>query len=232
MARESHFSMGLHQRLHPYIGRRDYDGLVGVLSTLSNSQFRTAGYMIGERYATEIDNGDFWALFARLHLWDAKAFLVTMLKSLCQRISSHRSDIRDEGFASLCANMNEIDRQKTLRLLLPVMPDHLLVVALFKAVGFDDRRTWLPFLINAVTLPCYYVLFNSLRFVEDDRAYLVRLAVYLIRKGDSLSFSMASLIREYFGLDEVKGTFSLRLRPYQLSHIETSYESFLDIMRM
>lgn len=43
---------------------------------------------------------------------------------------------------------------------------------------------------------------------------------------------MASLIREYFGLDEVKGTFSLRLRPYQLSHIETSYESFLDIMRM
>ena len=150
----------------------------------------------------------------------------------CCPISSHRSDIRDEGFASLCANMNEIDRQKTLRLLLPVMPDHLLVVALFKAVGFEDRRTWLPFLRNAGTLACYYVLFNSLRFVEDDRAYLVRLAVYLIRKGDSLSFSMASLIREYFGLDEVKGTFSLRLRPYQLSHIETSYESFLDIMRM
>jgi hypothetical protein len=49
-----------------------------------------------------------------------------------------------------------------------------------------------------------------------------------MKRGDGLSFNLASLIKAYFGLDELKGTFSLRLKPYELARIESSYKAFCD----
>jgi hypothetical protein len=43
---------------------------------------------------------------------------------------------------------------------------------------------------------------------------------------------MASLLRLSFGLEEVRGTFSLSLEPYQLARIEQSYDAFLQTMKV
>lgn len=232
MTSETHYSSTLDARLAPCMAAGDYAALTVLLGTLSNSARRTAGYMIGERYAPCLPWERFWDLTAALVAYDSRAFLVTMLKAFVVRLPARRAALRDEGFASLCRCLNGVERQKALARLLPAMEDDAEVMHLFATLGSDDRRQWLPLLLQSATVPCYYVLFSSLRYVEDDRACLVRMAAFLIRKGDPLSFNLASLMKEYFGLDEVKGTFSLRLRPYQLSRIEQSFGAFRDTMRI
>ena len=52
-----------------------------------------------------------------------------------------------------------------------------------------------------------------------------------MRKGDALSFNLASVAKVYFDLPQVKGTFSLKLDPYQLGRLEMSYASFRRVMQ-
>ena len=80
-------------------------------------------------------------------------------------------------------------------------------------------------------MPSYFLLFNSLHFIEHDTDRLIRIASYLIRLGDTLSFNLASLMKAYFGLVQVKGTFSLALEPYELSRIASSYGVFCQKMQ-
>lgn len=232
MASDIHYSSTLDARLSPCIMSGDYGVLEGILRTLSNSHYRTAGYMMGERYAPQLPWQKFWGLFAFLVGYDSKAFLTTMLKAFAVRLPERRGALYDEGFTSLCHGLNDVEKRKALGRLLPSMEDDTEVLRLFGAMECTDRRLWLPLLVQTTTMPCYYVLFNSLRYVEEDRPYLVRMAAFLIKKGDSLSFNLASLMKEFFGLDEVKGTFSLRLKPYQLSRLEQSYAAFRDTMKI
>jgi hypothetical protein len=51
-----------------------------------------------------------------------------------------------------------------------------------------------------------------------------------MKRGDSQSFNLASLLRLSFGLEEVRGTFSLSLEPYQLSRVEQNYDAFVQVM--
>jgi len=75
-------------------------------------------------------------------------------------------------------------------------------------------------------MPVFYVLFHTLKYVEHDRSILIRTVYFLMKRGDDRSFNFASLLRSYFGLEEVKGTFSLKIEPYQLARLEGSYEAF------
>lgn len=52
-----------------------------------------------------------------------------------------------------------------------------------------------------------------------------------MKRGDALSFNLASVTKSYFDLPAVGGTFSLRLRPYELSLLEASYADFCAVMR-
>ena len=74
------------------------------------------------------------------------------------------------------------------------------------------------------------MLLQALHYVEQDRAFLIKVAYYIMSRGDSFSFNVASLIKSIYGLDELKGTFSLRLQPFELSRIEKSYEAFCGVV--
>ena len=125
--------------------------------------------------------------------------------------------------------MNEVDRQKTLHLLLPYLKDDVQVRGLFQCFSMEAQE-WIPYLIKVNTLPCAFVLFSSLRYIEHERDYLVRIAYYLMKRGDGLSFNLASLMKAYFGLEELKGTFSLQLKPFELARLENSYKAFCEKM--
>jgi hypothetical protein len=51
-----------------------------------------------------------------------------------------------------------------------------------------------------------------------------------MKQGDGLSFNVASVFKIYFGLDSIRGTFSLQLAPYELSRLEQSYEAFAKVV--
>lgn len=229
MIRDVHYSVQIDRRLAPFVVAEDFDGLVSLLNSFSNSQFRTAVYMLGERYSQELPAEGFWRLFSVLLQKDAKAFLVVMLKAMIERLENGDVSINDEGFKELCCMMNEVDRQKTLHLLLPYLKDDVQVRGLFQCFSMEAQE-WIPYLIKVNTLPCAFVLFSSLRYIEHERDYLVRVAYYLMKRGDGLSFNLASLMKAYFGLEELKGTFSLQLKPFELARLENSYKAFCEKM--
>lgn len=229
MIKDVHYSVQIDRRMRPLVMSEDFNAALDLLDSLSNAHFRTAVYMIGERYTLELPKVAFWNLFAQLLQKDSKAFLVVMLKALSQRMERGDVSIQDEGFLNLCSLMNEVDRQKTLSFLLPCLKDDEQVRHLFRCFSLEAHE-WIPFLIKVNTLPCAFVLFSSLRYIEHERDYLVRIAYFLMKRGDGLSFNLASLMKAYFGLEELKGTFSLQLKPFELARLETSYKAFCEKM--
>ena len=101
---------------------------------------------------------------------------------------------------------------------------------LFSSLHIEQPRERLDFLLRSEGMACYYLLFKVMRQLEHDKELLVRCCVYLMKKGDALSFNLASVCKIYFDLSQVKGTFSLQLNPYQLGLLELSYASFSKVM--
>ena len=229
MIKDIHYSVQIDRRMRPFVEAADFNGLLEVMDSFSNSQFRTAVYMLGERFALEMPEESFWNLFAVLLQKNAKAYLIVMLKPLAERMERGETGIADLRFEALCQLMNKVDIQKSIVFLLPYLKSDEQVRRLFGCFALEAQE-WIPYLIKVNTLPCAYVLFSSLRYIEHERDYLLRIAYYLMKRGDGLSFNLASLMKAYFGLDELKGTFSLQLKPFELARLETSYKAFCDKM--
>lgn len=218
------------------------DQLLAYLAEMSNAQFRNASRVLGERLLPSVDNDVFWPLFRTLFLSDRKAYLGTLLKALVLRLSPRGAEVstnslRESGiwtseFVSVCHELTDTDRKKVLLSLLPLFVSPSDVERLFLQCGLKEGSSWIPYLLQVQSKPCYFLLLKALRYVEHDKPLLIRTCHFLMKRGDGLSFSMASLLRLSFGLEEVRGTFSLSLEPYQLARIEHSYEAFLQAMKV
>ena len=52
----------------------------------------------------------------------------------------------------------------------------------------------------------------------------------LMKKGDSRSFNLACILKQYFGLADISGQFSLRIQDYELSRLDQGYDYFVKMM--
>ena len=230
---EKHYAADIDSQLRRLVATGNPLLVTDYLDTLSNARFRTAGYILCERTMLQCPKSMFWALSEALVEYNSRAFLVTVLKAfLTRRNEAADVGITDEGFRDFCCHFrdNNEDCRKILQNILPVLDDHTEMRQLFSYLGMDNQAQWIPFLLKCHTLPSSFLLFNSLHFIEHDTDQLERIAYYLIRSGDSLSYNLASLMKAYFGLSHIKGTFSLNLKPYELARIATSYSVFCQKM--
>lgn len=218
------------------------ESLTPYLDGLSNAQFRYASRLLAERALPLAEKDIFWSVFSTLFLHDRKAYLGTLLKALVSRLRENapladtstllQAGLWDEAFVTLCQELTETDCRKVMMSLLPLFSSPADVEHLFVQCGMKESSAWIPYLLQIQTLPCAYLLLKSLRYVEHDKPLLIRTCHFLMKRGDNQSFSLASLLRLSFGLDEVRGTFSLSLEPYQLARIEQNYDAFLQAMRI
>ncbi len=234
MQRDSHYNPILFHQLNTLVEAGDYAQLASYLGRLSHAQHRTAGYILGERIGPALGPESFWPLFLFLVQLDAKAFLVTLLKSVTEGMKRGTLSLSDSGFgdAALWLGQSHEDTRKTLLTLLPALTDVGQIRSLFVRLNRSEMSAWIPFLLKCFHPATAFVLLQALHYVEHDRPFLVRVARLLIANGDSLSFNVASLIKSIYGLDELRGTFSLRLQPFQLSRIEGSYEAFCEAVKL
>lgn len=236
---DKHYNSAIAVRLRPLVDGRQWSLITTYLSSLSNSQFRTAGYMLGERFMPALSDDDFWALTQVLVDFNAKAFLVTVLKSWVFSASRcvpgsnvpSRSLTPIPPFFSTLQDRVE-DQRKTLEVMLPALDSPDIVEQLLRAMLVSSVPLRINAFLHCLTLPTSFLLFKTLREVEDDRALLIRTVSYLMKQGSNLSFNLASLLSSYFGLEEVKGTFSLRIQPFELSRLETDYMAFCQAMSL
>lgn len=216
------------QRLKPILEAHDWARLIRVLEGFSNSQFRTASTMLGDKLTATLDDEAFWQLFQTLVTHDAKAYLGTMLKPVVQRMQSSATLLQETSAQAALMSLQgrSVDVQKTLAALLPLLQQPEDVEQLFRLLDVADGEPRITALLRITTPVACYMLVQALRYVDHDRSLLIRTTHFLMKRGDSMSFNVASLLRSYFGLDEVKGTFSLQLAPYELARIIDSYQTF------
>ena len=223
---DRHYSKTIEQHLLQPLKEADSEGLVRLLSSFSRSEQRTAGYMLGERLLLDCPAELYWQMTEALVGYDSKAYLITLMKTFLLRLSRGTASLSDVTFGRLAAGFNEVERQKVALLLLPELEQPKQVEQLFQLLGLAKGREQLVYLIRVDTLPCLFLLLRSLRYVEHDRAEVLKVARQLMKRGSGSSFNLASIVKVAFGLDELSGTFSLRLQPYQIARLEQSYEAF------
>ena len=210
----------------PLVQAGDAEGLVRQLDAFSRSEQRTAGYMLGERLLCDCANEIFWKVTEALVSYDSRAYLITLMKTFLGRMERGTASISDKPFVRLAASFNDIERQKVTLLLLPAFGQPEQVEQLFQIMGTAKGREQMVYLVRIDTLPCLFLLLRSLRYIEHDRKEVLQIARLLMKRGTGSSFNLASIIKVAFGLDELSGTFSLRLQPYQIAGLEHSYEAF------
>lgn len=228
------YDTSIAMKLKPLVEEGKWPELCGFLNTLSNAQFRTAGIMLGSSLTDALPDEKYWPFFSAMTSYSARAFLGTLLKQVAQRLLKGTLSLQNPFAVKSLQRLscNEIDVQKSLAALLPLMKSPEEIEELFTNLSVKDYSKRIAPLLKTTTIPCAFMLMRALKYMEHDRILLIRTTHYLIKRGDSLSFNLASILKTFFALDEVHGTFSLQLQPYELARIEQSYQAFHDAMRL
>jgi len=223
-------------RLEVFFADEDGDGLVAYLDGLSHRDFRMAGEIMSTRIMPHVSDRTFWYMFLFLFRYRSRAFLGTLLKSVPLRRNVREFTLRCDAYLPLAVFLNneatEVDRTKFITFMVGVCGEDLdELTFLFSGLHIDSPHERMNYLLRDCGMASYYMLFQCMRQLEHERELLVRCCSFLMKKGDAFSFNLASVVRVYFDLTAVKGTFSLRLMPYQLSSLEASFEGFVKVMR-
>ncbi len=160
---------------------------------------------------------------------------MTFLKAALQKYHAQTLDFENchfVDFARITAGDNvSLDRQKTLKAILPVLrtPGEVQgVLDVFCGTDYERKLNYLVFADESMA--CYYVTFCLLRQIDHTPDLQVKMLRQIIRRSTPLAYNFVSIMRAYFGLEEIKGNYSLSLQPYELSRIENGYDAFLQVM--
>ena len=209
------------------------ESLYSYLLKSSNAQHRAACSALAEVVLPEMEVSPFWALFAHLHNADSKAYLGMLLKAFNKIVSGKGWCVLETGqFASICSTFTDIDVTKTIVSLLPKTVEVQQAEHLFSACGVGEGERRIALLLQVDTRVSNFMLLKALRYVEHDVVLLTRTCRYLMKRGDGHSFSLASIICTSFGLEDVRGVFSLNLEPYEIARIESNFEAFCKAMKI
>lgn len=228
MSTFKHYNPILKDRMVSCIKSGNAELLLQVLSNLRASDFRTAGYMMANDVLTMCDSSTFWHLFINIVPVNTKAYLGTFLKAAVS--------LYEKGHLTLCEQIlkqhvelsTAIDKQKVVDAFLPHLRSVDEVMCLVNIYYDDEREKAVQLLIKAGTLPCYYVMFNLLKPFETER--IAHYARALLMLKNQLAYNMASVLKQYFDIDNIPAVFSLHIEPYQLHRLDKGYETFVKVL--
>lgn len=225
----------LNARLRMLVAQRDHSELLALLESLSNSDARTAGFLLGETIlAEEVKRSeDFWQMTLDVVTVNSKAYLGTFLKAARNLYKIGVLSISDESsvLEAFARQASAIDCRKVLSALLPVARRPEEIAKLLRLFCEDSTKARADILLQTATPMAYYMFFRELKALDADKEVLRLYAVKLIKKSDPLSFNLAGIISLYFDVRDIPGRFSLHLEPYELSRLENSPEQFLQILQ-
>ena len=219
----------LRSKLMALLQSADAHAMAQFLSELSVSDFRTAGYLLSEEVLPAASEQTYWSLFVQIVPLHSKAYLGTFLKAAVSMYRKQLLSLSAEALQRFAVQCTPIDCKKLLETLLPVMRSSEEVAVLINVFCPEETDASLIYLIKAHTPQTYYQLFQRMKKVDAQK---VRSCVIsLMKHSDALSFNMASLMKRYFDLPNVPGTFSLQVNDYELSRLDQGYEYFAKMLK-
>lgn len=216
----------LRQRLLQPLQAGDIKGLQDILANLKSMDFKTAGFLLAEEVLPTLEEQTFWKCFLAIVPTNAKAYLGTFLKAAIALHKQGRLTLTSEALEAYAqTGITPIDCRKVLEALLPLARGHEEIAFLLHCFTSDVQQR-IALLLRINTLPAAYTLFREMKTQEEDLALLRSTCLALMKRGDARAFRLASLCVSYFGLEDIPGTFSLTLQPYELSRLDQSYDTF------
>ncbi|MBQ2269485.1 MAG: hypothetical protein II338_04520 [Bacteroidaceae bacterium] len=224
------YNPALQQRLRGFLTAKDAEGLCQYLASLSHSAFRTAGMMLGDALLKELPSEDFWHFFSTIVPTHSKAYLGTFIKGAAAKFSPGGLTSGETALRTFATAATPIDLRKIVEQLLPTLTQTEDIELLLRICCDGTVQQEVLALMRCNSLAAYYLLFSRLRKLEGEPQLLRAHCLTLMRKGDHRSFNLACIVHHYFGLNDLPGTFSLRLENYELSRLDGNYEQFCKIL--
>lgn len=211
----------------------DWEGLNSLLNRLTNSEFRKAEAMIRTQVLPSLTNNQFWDAYLHLIIYKRQAFLSGILA--IGRLARHDELSLDYDSAHqtaqwLCHNAPD-STIKLLRMAIPLLLNHRQIDEFLSVFHEDNTLAVLQVLMTEDTHHAYYAMFNLLKHHADDHELVKQTCLGLIKKNTDLSFNMASIVRSYFGINDIRSTFSLQIEPFELNYIDKSYDNFIHVLQ-
>ncbi len=219
------------ERLEQLIGTRDWEGLTQMLGNLSNMELRRMERVMREEVLTGLENDLFWETLLHLIIFKRAAFIsgVTALTHLAK---DGTLDFEVESVGRLCKHLKATNQEslvKMCNMMVPELRTEAQVMGMFEAFHVENEVTRLAVLLKAEHDLSYYLIFKTLKLIED-KLVARKCCVALMKRQDDRAFNAVCLIKAYFGLDDLPARFSLTIEQYELSHIDRDYNTFIHVL--
>lgn len=219
------------ERLEQLIGTRDWEGLTQMLGNLSNMELRRMERVMREEVLTGLENDLFWETLLHLIIFKRAAFIsgVTALTHLAK---DGTLDFEVESVGRLCEHLKATNQEslvKMCNMMVPELRTEVQVMGMFEAFHVENEVTRLAVLLKAEHDLSYYLIFKTLKLIED-KLVARKCCVALMKRQDDRAFNAVCLIKAYFGLDDLPARFSLTIEQYELSHIDRDYNTFIHVL--
>ena len=219
------------ERLEQLIGTRDWEGLTQMLGNLSNMELRRMERVMREEVLTGLENDLFWETLLHLIIFKRAAFIsgVTALTHLAK---DGTLDFEVKSVDRLCEHLKATNQEslvKMCNMMVPELRTEAQVMGMFEAFHVENEVTRLAVLLKAEHDLSYYLIFKTLKLIED-KLVARKCCVALMKRQDDRAFNTVCLIKAYFGLDDLPARFSLTIEQYELSHIDRDYNTFIHVL--
>lgn len=219
------------ERLEQLIGTRDWEGLTQMLGNLSNMELRRMERVMREEVLTGLENDLFWETLLHLIIFKRAAFIsgVTALTHLAK---DGTLDFEVKSVDRLCEHLKATNQEslvKMCNMMVPELKTEAQVMGMFEAFHVESEVTRLAVLLKAEHDLSYYLIFKTLKLIED-KLVARKCCVALMKRQDDRAFNAVCLIKAYFGLDDLPARFSLTIEQYELSHIDRDYNTFIHVL--
>lgn len=221
----------MRERVVRLVEVRDWKGLAQLMDSLSNMEFRRLERVVREEVLTRLTNGLFWETLLHIIIYKRAAFLSGII-AVEHLAKDGTLDFRDEHTRRLYEHLRTTSPDSVVKLCnmaAPLMQTEGQTEEMFRAFHIDNEVTRLSILLKVNSSLAYYLIFKTLKQVEN-KVIARKCCMVIIKRGDDKAFNMASLIKTYFGLDDLPARFSLTIEPYELSHIDKDFDTFLYVL--
>ena len=217
--------MTLSEKIGYVIGKKSWSRLPVLLNSLTNSELRRAEVLVREDLLDSLSNDDFWECYLHFVMFRPQGFLPCIIN--IRRYSEDGSlSFDNDSVRTLNEQLSSANKGKLCGMALPHLHDISHIDKLLDAFGFTTPSSRVSLLARVSTPQSYYMLFQALHDMDDNHDLCLKCCRFIMQKHDDLSFNMASILREYFGLHEIQSQLSLSVAHYELSYIASSFENF------
>lgn len=214
-----------------FINNQDWEGMKRMLSSLSNMEFRRIEQTVRQNVLPYLENDLYWEALLHLIIFKRQAFISGIFA--CEHlIRTDTLNVNNESVSALYKHLKENNPDSLIKMtnmMLPLLQSEQQVNDVFNAFHIDNDITRLSVLLKVESPLSYYIIFKTLKIV-DDKIVANKCSKVIMKRNNDMAFNAVSLIKSYFALDELPARFSLTIPEYELNHIDRNYNTFLNIL--